>query len=97
MPLQLHIADDVGTQRPGAVGQRRTAKAGMKLTRDRRPSRLLAAFEHKRFESGFGEVEGGNQSIVPAADDDNVATLRHGRALLSLSEFRAPPGVRWRP
>ena len=36
-----------------------------------------AAFEHERLESGLGQIEGGDQAVVTAADDDDVALFSH--------------------
>ena len=71
----------------------------MKFFGDGGPADLGAAFEHQRFESGFGEIEGGDQAVVSAADDDNVARVRPSAyaAPFHLSGFRARPDVRARP
>src|ERR1035437_7168215 len=53
-------------------------KARMKFFGDGRAAHLGAAFEHKRFESGFGEIEGGDQTVVSATDDDDIACFGHG-------------------
>ena len=76
--LQLHVADDVGTQRPGGVRKRGAAEAGMKFFGDGRAAGLRAALEHQRLESGFGQVEGGDQPVVAATDDDDVAVVASG-------------------
>ena len=76
MLLQLHVADDVGTQRPGRVCQRGAAEAGMKFFGDGRAARLSAALQHQRLVSGFGQIESGDQSVMAATDDDDVA-VRH--------------------
>jgi hypothetical protein len=34
---------------------------------------LRAAFEDERLVSGFGEIKGGDQPVVAAADDDDIA------------------------
>ena len=44
------------------------------------PPSLHAAFEHERLESGFGQIEGGDQAVVPAADNDDIALPRHAQA-----------------
>ena len=71
--LQLHVADDVGTQRSGGVRQRGAAEAGMKFFGDGGAAGLRAALEHQRLVSGLGQIERGDQSVVAAADDDDVA------------------------
>jgi hypothetical protein len=49
----------------------------MKLLGDGGAASLGAAFEHQRFESGFGEIEGGNQTVVSGTDDDHIARFGH--------------------
>ena len=78
MLLQLHVADDVGPQRSGRVGKRGTTKAGMKFFCDGSAAGLRAALQHQRFVSSFGEVKGGDQPVVAAADDDDVAATASG-------------------
>ena len=73
MLLQLHVADDVGPQRPGGVGERGTAEAGMEFFGDGRATGLGAALQHQRLVSGLGQVEGGDQPVMAAADDDDIA------------------------
>ena len=45
----------------------------MKFVGDRRAADLRAAFEHQRLESCLGQIERGDQAVVAAADDDDVA------------------------
>ena len=71
--FQLHVADDIRTNRTGGVSERGAAEAGMKFIGDGCAADLGAAFEDERLESRFGEVERGDQAIVAAADDDDVA------------------------
>ena len=97
MLLQLHIAYDVGAEGAGVMRERRAAEAGMKFFGNGRAAHLGAAFEHQRFESGFGEIEGGDQAVVTATDDDDLARFGHTSMRLRLSKFRAPPDVRSRP
>src|ERR1700687_5300569 len=77
MLLQLHVASDVGAERAGVMRERGAAEAGMKVFGDGRAAYLGAAFEHQRFESCFGEIEGGDQTIVSATDDDHIARFGH--------------------
>src|ERR1700738_4072562 len=64
----------------------------MKLIGHGGPAHLCAAFEHQRSVSGLGQIERGDQPVVAAANDDNVAPLgaflyRHGYAA-PLMSFR---------
>ena len=45
----------------------------MKFISDRSPADLISTFENQWLESRFGQVKRGDQPVVPAADDDNVA------------------------
>src|SRR5436190_15899071 len=56
----------------------------MKFFRDRRTTHLRTPLEHERLESGFSEIEGGNEAVVSSADDDYIASLGH---LCGLSVF----------
>ncbi len=49
----------------------------MKFFGDGRAADLRAAFEHQRLETGFGQIEGGDETVVSAADDDDIACLSH--------------------
>ena len=73
----------------------------MKVFGDGRTTHLGAAFENKRFESGLGEIEGGDEAVVPATDDDYIARrVRFAEGIrlpFRLLEFRARPDVRARP
>ena len=70
----------------------------MKFFGDGRAAGLLAPFENQRLESGFGQVKRGDQPVVSAADDDDVARCRPWlRCSLSLSESPAPTAVPARP
>src|SRR6266403_4458432 len=95
--LQLHITYDIGTERAGVMRERGAAEAWVKFFGNGRAAHLGAAFENQRFESGFGEIEGGDQTVVSATDDDHVARFGHTSMRLRLSKFRAPPDVPARP
>ena len=73
MFFQLHIADDVCANWASGVRQRRAAVAGMKFVGDGTAANLRAAFEDEWLESCLREVERGNQAVVAATDDDDVA------------------------
>jgi hypothetical protein len=44
----------------------------MEFVRNRGPADLSAAFKYERFESSLGQVKGGDQPVVTAADDDDI-------------------------
>ena len=56
----------------------------MKFLGDGSAAGLSAAFEHQRLVSGFSQVEGGDQAVVAATDDDDVAVVGFGH-------LRRPP------
>src|SRR3981081_205718 len=74
MLFEFQVADDVGTDWSGGVCERGAAEAGVKLVGDSRTAHLCAAFEHQRFVSCLGQVEGGDETVVPAAYNDDVAS-----------------------
>ncbi len=75
--FQLHVAHDLRLDRPGRVCQGRTTKPGVKLIGNRGSADLSSALEHKRFVSCLGKIERGDQPVVSAANDDDIAPLRH--------------------
>ena len=87
MLLQLHVADNVAAQRPSRVRQRGAAEAGMEFFRDGCTAGLRAALQHQRLVSGLGQIEGGDQSVMAAANDDDVALPRH----VGFSSMLRPP------
>ena len=66
----------------------------MKFLGDRRAAGLRAAFEHQRLESGFGQIEGGDQAVVAAADDDDVALVARPFYAAPLMSFRISSAAR---
>ena len=72
MLFQLHVADDVGTDRSCGVSQGRASKARMELVRNSSPADLRAALEYERLESSLGQIKSGDQPVVTAADDDDI-------------------------
>jgi len=92
MFFKLHVADNVWTNRTSGVRQRGTAEAGMKFIGDGGAADLRPALEGERLESGFGEVEGGYQPVVAAADDEDVAGCAHRVYSLDIREERFTAG-----
>ena len=100
MLFELHVAQDVRANRSSSVRQRRAAEARMKLLGDRCPSSLRAPFQHQRLESSLGKIEGGNEAVVAATDDDDVALLAHYAAPLTslrISSAESLPGAPMMP
>src|SRR5262249_56120983 len=99
--VELDVGEDVGTNGPRCVRERRAAEAGMKFFGDGGAAGLGAALEDEWLESGFGEVEGGDQAVVTATDDDDVALVGHGYAApftsLRISSAERRPGAPMMP
>src|SRR2546429_4230515 len=56
-PVELHVAPDIGAQRPHGVSQRGRPKAGIKLLGDGAAADGFAALENKRLESALGQIK----------------------------------------
>ena len=78
MARELHVFDDFGRERAAGVSERGTAEAGMKFFGDGGAADDRAAFENERLVALLREVEGGDEGVVSAADDDDVARSGHG-------------------
>ena len=70
--MKFEIADDCRVQKRDGVGGDGIAEAGMKLLGHRRAADLRPALEHGDFEAGHGEIGGGDEAVMAAADDDDV-------------------------
>src|SRR5208283_540587 len=77
MTFQLHVAGDIGAQWSCCMRECRAAEPGMKFLGNCGAAHLRTTFEHQRFEPGLGEVEGRDQAVVSATDDDDVARFGH--------------------
>ena len=66
--LELHICGDVSAQRTDGVRESGCAKAGMEFFGNGAAADELAALENEGLETAFGEIEGGDERIVTAAD-----------------------------
>jgi len=61
----------------------------MELLRDRRPADHVAALQHQDLEPGLREQGRGDEPVVPAADDYDVAdAVCGGHALPRFQSFR---------
>jgi hypothetical protein len=59
------------------VREARAAEARTKFFCSRAAADDGTAFEYKRFESGFGQIESRDQAIVAAAEYDDIANFGH--------------------
>ena len=91
MFFELHVADDISTQRPGVVRQDGATKSGMKFLGDGCATNLRSTFEYQRFKARLREIESRDESVVSATDDDDVACLGHelGRSLHVFQNFES--------
>src|SRR5229473_501853 len=77
--LELHVRGNIGAERTDGVRERRSAKAGMKFLGDGAAADKFAALEDERLEAALGEVEGGDERIVAAADEHYALSDGHGQ------------------
>jgi hypothetical protein len=75
---ELHVFDDLGEWRAAGVGDRGTFESGMKFLGDGGTADDVAAFEDERLVAFFREVEGRNERVVTATENDDVARRGHG-------------------
>src|SRR5258708_35444313 len=73
MLFQLQVTNDLRTKRSRGMRECRTAEAGMKFIGHRSAADLRVALENQRLESCLGQIESGDQAIVAATYDDDVA------------------------
>jgi hypothetical protein len=69
---ELEVGDDAGVQQADHVGAARHAVARPQLLGDAGAAEDVAALEHAHAPAREGEVRGGGQPVVSAADDDGV-------------------------
>ncbi len=72
--VQAHVGDHLRVQQADRVARRRVAEARVELFRHRRTADDRPALEHAHGHPGARQVEGADEAIVPAADDDGVQT-----------------------
>ncbi len=75
--VQAHVADDFRPQQADGVACRRVAEAGGEFLGHRRPADDVAAFEDADLQPRAGEIEGADEAVVAAADDQRVIGLGH--------------------
>ena len=82
--LQAELVDDPLRQQAHEVGVARQARvdAGPRALRDGRPAEVVAALEDQHRAPGARQVGGGDEAVVPAADDHGVVSrvARHQSA-----------------
>ena len=89
--LELEVADDLGLERTGRVGDRGPI-AGKVLVLRAGPAHDVALLEHQHVDSGPGEVGRAGQTVVPAADHHDFVSVHAGKGSLH-SPFSRPVPV----
>ena len=74
---QVEVADDLRPEQADDVARDREAEARDDLLGDRRAAEHVAPLEDERLEAGPRQVGGGDEPVVPSADDHRVVALRH--------------------
>ena len=77
VPRQVQLADDLGPQQRHHVRADRELEAGEDFLGHGRAAEHVAALEHEHLLAGAGQVGGGDEAVVAAADDDRVVGLGH--------------------
>src|SRR5919107_3357726 len=93
MPLQVEIADDLRTEKAVHVRGGRNLEAGPQLLGNARAAQNLPALQYQDLDSGTSEVGSGDQSVVAAADDDQIVCRCHVLPDLLLRELYLRPRV----
>ena len=93
VPRQVHVGDDLGVEQADRVAGDRVAEAGMELLGHRRAADDAAPLQHRDLQAGAGEIEGADEAVVAAADDDDVplvhaGNVEHGRSFTPNSPRR---------
>jgi len=55
------------------------AETGMKFLSDGAAANHFATLEDERLEAALGEIKSGDESVVPAADENYALSERHGQ------------------
>jgi hypothetical protein len=74
---QIEFPDDFRTEKRNDVRALGEQEAGDDFFRDGGTAENVATFKDEDLFAGFGEIRGVDQTVVTAADDDDVVVLRH--------------------
>ena len=80
-----HQRHDVRVCRDADVGV-----IGERVARVHRPADLVACFEHDHARAGLREVRGGDEAVVPAANDDHVIRIRQRHVTMPIWRMIRP-------
>src|SRR6266704_2111925 len=78
--FNLHVARDLYAKRAEGMGECGSFEAGIKFLGDGAATDHFAAFEDEWLETTLGEIEGGDESVVAAADENYALSERHGQS-----------------
>ena len=68
--MQIHVVDHALVQQADRVAGNGVAKPGMKFLGHRGAADHAAALAHRNTHAGARQVEGADESVMAAADDD---------------------------
>src|SRR5277367_2828778 len=97
---ELHVLHDGGERRAAGMRYGGTFEAGMKFFGDGGAANHRAAFEDEGLVAFFREVEGGDERVVAAAENYDVALRGHAQLLpvsLRISRAASRPGAPMMP
>jgi hypothetical protein len=97
---ELHVLDNGGEQRAAGVRYGGTFEAGMKFLGDGGAADDRPAFEDEGLVAFLREIEGGDESVVSAAENDDVALRGHAQLLpvsFRISSAARRPGAPMMP
>ena len=94
--LQFQVAHDLFLHQAGEVGGGGDAISGPDFFGDGASADQLARFEDDHAAAGAGQIRRGDQSVVAAADNDDVKCFTHKASMIAgqethLGQFRCPP------
>ena len=73
--MQVHVGDDLGIEQTDRIAGDGVAEAGIELLRDRCAADQFAAFQHQDLQSGAGQIERADQSVMTGTDQNGIVTL----------------------
>ena len=77
MTRQIEFANDLRTQERDDVRANRKLEAGKDFFRDGRAAEYVTALEHQNLLAGARKIGGVDQTVVAAANDDDVVLIIH--------------------
>jgi len=77
--IELHVARDLRAKRAESVRESRGFEAGIEFFRDSAAANHFAAFEDEGLEAALGKIKSGDESVVPAADENYTLSEGHGQ------------------